>query len=70
MFIRARIVSSRAEVDLPEGHPWLRDGRAVHVKPKLYPPSREPRRAKYPPKNLRHPTTPAVEETTNQEGEI
>ena len=69
MFIRARIQSSRAEVDLPEGHPWLKDGRAVHVKPKLYPPARFPRPAKYPPKQLRRPATPAVEET-NQEGEI
>lgn len=70
MFIRVKTPSNGAEIDLPEGHPWIKSGAAVPVKPKTYPPSRFARRAKYPPKELRRPTTPAVVvETLNEEGE-
>lgn len=53
-FIRVKDPSTGHEFDVREDSHQLAAGLVQHVKPKLYPPSRYPRRAKY---RLMVPTT-------------
>jgi len=70
VFIRVKTPRNGAQLDLPEGHPWIKSGAAIPVSKKKYPPSRFPRPAKYPPNELRRTATSAVnEENTTVEGE-
>lgn len=46
-FIRVKDPDTRHEFDVDEDSVLLRRGLVEHVKPKLYPPARYPRRPKY-----------------------
>lgn len=68
MFIRARMVDSGHEFDTTADSIWIRRGLAVRVKPKMYPPSPDPRPAK-PRVRLSDLTATSAVDPNQKEGE-